>query len=106
MEKTINWHYISKEGLPKLKGDKPKLFLVCLHQELGERVTFGGFSNIIPTGKFFDYCTIALFQNKESKDGFAYTPAKKFYWGPEIFDNAYAWAELPEVAEYLDDEEK
>lgn len=97
---NIEWHYISEEGLPKIKGNKPKMFLICLHQELGERITFGEFSDIVPTGKFIDYCTIALIQNKESKDGFAYTPAKKFYWGPDIFNNVYAWSEMPTAIEY------
>lgn len=100
MEQTINWHYISEEGLPKLKDGKPKAFLICYRVELGEKVTFGSFTSLIPTGKFLESCTIALIQKKESKDGFAYTPANKFYWGGDIFETAYAWANLPNPIEF------
>lgn len=102
MKQNINWHYIKDEGLPKVKGDRPRLFLICVHQELGEKVTFGRFTELIPTGKFIDYCTIALIQEKDSKEGSAYSPAKKFYWGSDIFDNAYAWAEMPDATPYIE----
>ena len=95
MKQTINWHYISEEGLPKLKNNKAKSFIICYRAELGETIEINGRKEVIPSGKFIEACTVALIQKKESKDGFAYTPAMKFYWGAEIFDNAYAWAEFP-----------
>lgn len=95
MEQTIKWHYISEEGLPKLKSNKAKSFLICYRVELGQTIEINGRKEVFPTGKFIETTTVALIQKKESKDGFAYTPAMKFYWGAEIFENAYAWAEFP-----------
>lgn len=94
-QQDIQWHYISTDGLPKVDSEKAKVFLICYRAELAETVTWGGFTDKIPSGKFIDLCTIALFQNHEDKEGFAYTPANKFFWGPDIFENVYAWAYLP-----------
>ena len=102
VSKNIQWHYISEEGMPKIKDNKPKAFLICYRVELGEKIIFGSFTDIIPIGKFIESCTIALIQKRESKDGFAYTPANKFYWGGDIYESAYAWARLPEPIEYKD----
>ena len=95
MEQTVKWHYISEEGMPKLKDNKAKVFLICYRAELGETIEINGRKEVFPTGKFIEASTFALIQKKESKDGFAYTPAMTFYWGPDIFSTAYAWAELP-----------
>lgn len=95
MEQIINWHYISEEGLPKLKNNRAKVFLICYRAELGENIEINGRKEVFPIGKFIEASTVALIQKKETRDGIAYTPAMKFYWGPDIFDNAYAWAELP-----------
>ena len=97
MKQTINWHYISEEGLPKLKNNRAKSFLICYRAELGNTIEINGRKEVFPSGKFIEACTVALIQKKESKDGFAYTPAMKFYWGAEIFENVYAWAEFPSV---------
>ena len=94
MEQIINWHYISEEGLPKL-NNKAKAFLICYRAELANTIEINGRKESFPSGKFIEACTVALIQKKETRDGIAYTPAMKFYWGPDIFDNAYAWAELP-----------
>ena len=87
MGTKIKWHYISEEGMPKLKNNLPKTFLVCVRYAL-------------MNGNFVDVCTVAIIQKKETTNGRAYTPAMKFYYGPDIFDNAYAWAELPEAVEF------
>lgn len=101
MNESIKWHYVSEEGLPKLKGDKAKGFLICYRVELGEPVFINGVkADVIPTGKFINSCTVALIQKKESVEGFAHTPAMKFYWGPTIFDTVYAWAEMPKAIEF------
>lgn len=93
----INWNYISEKGLPKLKDNKPHAYLICYRVELGQRIQIGSMVDVLPTGKFIESCTVALIQKKASKDGFAYTPAKKFYWGGDIYDTAYAWAEFPKA---------
>ena len=95
MEQIINWHYISEEGLPKLNNNKAKAFLICYRAELGNTIEINGRKEVFQSGKFIEACTVALIQKKETRDGIAYTPAMKFYWGPDIFDNAYAWAEIP-----------
>ena len=95
MKQTINWHYISEEGLPKLNNNKAKAFLICYRAKLGNTIEIHGRKEVFPSGKFIEACTVALIQKKETRDGIAYTPAMKFYWGPYIFDNAYAWAEIP-----------
>ena len=95
MQQTINWHYISEEGLPKLKNNRAKAFLICYRAELANTIEINGRKEAFPNGKFIEACTVALIQKKETRDGIAYTPAMKFYWGPDIFNNAYAWAEIP-----------
>lgn len=95
MEQIINWHYISEEGLPKLKNNRTKAFLICYRAEFCETIEINGRKEAFPNGKFIEACTVALIQKKETRDGIAYTPAMKFYLGPDIFDNAYAWAEFP-----------
>lgn len=98
METTLNWKYIKESGLPYLADDKPRAFLICYRVELGEPIQVNGRKvGCLPTGKFLECTTIALIQKNESKDGFVYTPAMKFYWGPDIFENVYAWAELPKA---------
>lgn len=104
MDKTTNvkWNYISEVGLPQVVGEKAKAFLVCRHVELGEVVTLGSLREVIPTGVFKNAVTIALIQNHESESGFAYTPANKFFYGPDIYNDVYAWAEFPEAAPYVE----
>lgn len=98
---TIKWHYISEDGMPKLKGEKKsKVFLIACRDELAEfACTINGRPFYQPSGKYINVTQVALLQNYESNDG-VYTPKNKFYWGPNIFDDAYAWAELPEPPEY------
>lgn len=100
MTTEIKWHYIQEEGLPKVKDNKARAFLICYRAEFGYVCYINDEKHVVPNGQFIDTTTVALFQNKESKDGFAYTPAKKFYWGGEIFNTAYAWAEFPQAIEY------
>lgn len=97
---NIKWHYISEEGMPSLKDNRSKAFLICYRAELASKILIGSKTELIPTGEFINQCTIALIQNHESKDGFAHTPSMKFYWGQNIFDNAYAWAEIPDPIEF------
>lgn len=100
MERNFKWHYIKEEGMPKVKGDKPKVFLIAYRQELVDLVcTINNKPFYEPNGKYMNVTQVALLQNHESMDG-VYTPKNKFYWGPDIFDNAYAWAEFPEAPEY------
>lgn len=100
MEQTITWHYISEEGLPTLMSNKAKAFLICYRAELGEAIEINGRKEVFPSGKFVEAITVAYIQKKESQDGFAYTPAMKFFWGPSIFETAYAWAEFPAAIEF------
>lgn len=97
MKQTIKWHYISEEGLPKLKDNKSHAFLICDRVKLADVFECNGLKIQVPNGKYLEVCTVALIQKKEEQKGFAYTPAMKFYWGPDIFDTAYAWAELPKA---------
>lgn len=97
MEQTIKWHYIAEEGLPKLKDNKPHSFLICDRVALAQTFDCGGQNLQVPTGEYLEICTVALIQKKEEQRGFAYTPAMQFYWGPDIYDTAYAWAEIPKA---------
>lgn len=99
---NVKWNYISEVGLPQMAGENAKAFLVCRHIELGDVVNLGPFKTVIPTGVFRDAVTIALIQNHESQNGFAYTPANKFFYGPDIFNDVYAWAEFPDAVPYAE----
>lgn len=105
MEQTIKWHYISEEGMPKLKDNKSHSFLICYRLELADVFDYNGEKIKVPNGKYIEHCTIALIQKKEEQSGSAYTPAMKFYWGPDIYDTAYAWAEMPQAAPFKEPEE-
>lgn len=100
MDKTVKWHYIKDEGMPKVKGKNAKLFLICYRAELATTIEINGRKEQFPTGEFTELTTIALLQNHEIQRGFAYTPKNQFYWGPDIFSTAYAWAELPKPVEF------
>lgn len=100
MEQKFKWHYIKEEGMPEIKGKKPKTFLIAYRQELVDAVGMIDDKPIcVPNGKYMNVTTIALLQNHETTDC-VYTPKNLFYWGPDIFYNAYAWVELPEAPEY------
>lgn len=98
MEQTIKWHYIAEEGLPKIKDGRSHAFLICDRVELADVLECNDGHKIqVPNGKYLEVCTVALIQKNEEHRGSAYTPAMKFYWGPDIFDNVYAWAEIPKA---------
>ena len=85
--------------MPKVKGNKPKTFLIAYRQELKEiAYTINDKPIYLPNGKYVNITQVALLQNHETMDG-VYTPKNKFYWGPDIFDDAYAWTELPVAPE-------
>ena len=49
MEQIINWHYISEEGLPKLKNNKAKSFLICYRAELANTIEINGRKEAFPS---------------------------------------------------------
>lgn len=70
------------DRMPPLPEGRPRCYLVALEART-------------PDGAPVKVTVVALYSGKESQEGFAWTPAGKFYWGPDVFEDPVAWRELP-----------